>query len=166
MILIPRRRLLYILGFLIATGLIGFALYLQHTLGEDPCPLCIFQRIFMIGLGVIFLFAALHNPQDTGTRVYAVLLTLTAGTGAAIAARQVWLQHLPPDQVPACGPGLNYILQAHPLMQALAVVLKGSGECAAVGWTFLTLSIPQWTLMWFIALALLGIVQIYNRRSS
>ncbi len=164
--LFPRRRILYILGFLIATGLIGFALYLQHALGEDPCPLCVFQRIFMIGLGVIFLFAALHNPGDLGVRIYAVLLVLTAGTGAAIAARQVWLQHLPPDQVPACGPGLSYILQAHPFLKALEVVLKGSGECAAVGWTFLTLSIPQWTLMWFIALGLVGVVQIYNRRSS
>ncbi len=118
----------------------------------------------MIGLGAVFLFAALHNPRDLGARVYAVLIALTAGTGAAIAARQVWLQHLPPDQVPACGPGLNYILQAHPFLKALEVVFKGSGECATVGWTFLSLSIAQWSLIWFIILAILGIVQRFNRR--
>ncbi len=161
---VPPRRLCYALGFLIATGLIAFALYLQHAQGEDPCPLCIFQRVVMIALGALFLLAALTAWGRWGPRIYGVLIGLTAATGAAIAARHVWIQHLPPDRVPSCGPGLEYILQAHPLFKALEVVLKGSGECAAQGWTFLTLSIPEWTLIWFVALGLLGALQPFNRR--
>ena len=161
---VPPRRLCYALGFLIATGLIAFALYLQHAQGEDPCPLCIFQRVVMIALGALFLLAALTAWGRWGPRIYGALIGLTAAAGAAIAARHVWIQHLPPDRVPSCGPGLEYILQAHPLFKALEVVLKGSGECAAVGWTFLTLSIPEWTLIWFVALGLLGALQPFNRR--
>ena len=161
---VPPRRLCHALGFLIATGLLAFALYLQHAQGEDPCPLCIFQRVVMIALGVLFLLAALLGLGRIGTRVFAWLIGLTGATGALIAARHVWIQHMPPDQVPACGPGLNYILQAHPFFKALEVALKGSGECAAVGWTFLSLSIPEWTLLWFIALGLLGALQPFNRR--
>ncbi len=164
MTLLPARRLFYILGFLCSTGLTGFALYLQHALGEDPCPLCIFQRIAMIALGVVFLLASLHDPRQLGVRIYAAGAGVTASVGAAIAARQVWLQHLPPDQVPSCGPGLNYILQANSFFKALAVVLKGSGECATVGWTFWTLSIPEWTLIWFLALGLVGVAQLRNPR--
>ncbi len=164
MTLLPPRRLCYIFGFFCSTGLTGFALYLQHALGEDPCPLCIFQRIAMIALGVVFLLASLHDPLKLGVRIYAACAATTASLGAAIAARQVWLQHLPPDQVPSCGPGLNYILQANSFFRALAVVLKGSGECATVGWTFWTLSIPQWTLIWFIVLGLLGVAQLRNPR--
>jgi disulfide bond formation protein DsbB len=162
--ILPRRRLAYALGFLACAGLMAFALVLQYRLGEDPCPLCIFQRVAMMALGVVFLLAALHNPAQTGARIYAVLLAVAAGTGAGIAARHVWLQHLPPDQVPACGPGLSYILQAHPFLNALEVVLRGSGECATVGWTFLSLSIPQWTLLWFVLLGALGVSQAFNRR--
>ncbi|MDE1943492.1 MAG: disulfide bond formation protein B, partial [Betaproteobacteria bacterium] len=109
---VPPRRLCHALGFLIATGLLAFALYLQHAQGEDPCPLCIFQRVVMIALGVLFLLAALLGLGRIGTRVFAWLIGLTGATGALIAARHVWIQHMPPDQVPACGPGLNYILQA------------------------------------------------------
>ena len=161
---LPSRRQSHVLGFLIAAALMAFALYLQHVQGEDPCPLCIFQRVVMIALGALFLVAALHHPGPRGQRMYAGLLALVALGGAAIAARHVWLQHLPPDQVPACGPGLSYILAAHPFLQALSVVLKGSGECAAVGWTFMGLSIPEWTLFWFLALGLLGALQPFNRR--
>lgn len=161
---VPSRRLCYALGFVSAAGLIAFALYLQHALGEDPCPLCIFQRVAMISLGGLFLLAALTGPGRWHARLFAAAIGLTAAAGAGIAARHVWIQHLPPDQVPSCGPGLNYILQAHPLFQALAVVLKGSGECAAQGWTFLSLSIPEWTLLWFVALGLLGALQPFNRR--
>jgi disulfide bond formation protein DsbB len=139
----------YALGFLICLALLGFALYLQHYEQQDPCPLCILQRIAFLALAAVFLVAALHGPGKAGSAIYSGMLFIVAGVGAAIAARHVWLQHLPRQQVPECGPGLEYMLQKLPLSQALGKIFKGSGECAEVGWTFLGLSIAEWSLAWF-----------------
>ncbi len=158
------RRVLYLLGFLACAGLIAFALYLQHKLGEDPCALCIFQRVAVMVLGVIFLIATLHSPREMGNRIYAALALITTLVGGGIAARHVWLQHLPKDQVPECGPGLSYLMETQPWLQVFRNVLQGSGECAEVGWTFLRLSIPEWTLICFALLAALSIFQLFNRR--
>jgi protein dithiol:quinone oxidoreductase len=161
----PNRRVVYLLAFFACAGLIAFALYLQHKLGEDPCALCIFQRVAVGALGVVCLIAALHNPRETGNRIYTGLALLAAVIGGGIAARHVWLQHLPKDQVPECGPGLNYLLETQPWLQVLSNVLKGSGECAKRGWTFLSLSIPEWTLICFILLGIVAIFQFRNRRA-
>lgn len=163
--LVPRRG--YALGFLICLALLGFALYLQHYEQQDPCPLCILQRIVFVALAVIFLAAALHGPGKTGSAVYSSVLFLVAGMGAAIAGRHVWLQHMPRHQVPECGPGLEYMLKKFPLSQALDKILKGSGECAETGWTFLGGSIAEWSLLWFIALGALAawIALVAARRS-
>lgn len=149
-------RLGYALGFLICAGLIGFALYLQYYEYQNPCPLCILQRIAFMTLAVIFLVAALHGPGRAGAIAYGALLLATAGIGAAIAARHVWLQQLPPGQVPECGPGLEYMLNRFPLSQALGKILSGSGECAESGWTFLGPTIAGWSLVWFVALGVLA----------
>lgn len=159
------RRAIYFYGSLACAALIAFALYLQHKLGEDPCALCIFQRVAVIVLGIVFLLASIHNPRATGNRIYAALALVASLAGAAIAARHVWLQHLPKDQVPECGPGLSYLLDTQPWLQVLRNVLQGSGECAEVGWTFLRLSIPEWTLICFGLFAMLAIFQFRNRRS-
>ena len=151
-------RLGYVLGFVVCAGLLGFALYLQYYEYEDPCPLCILQRIAFMALAAIFLVAALHGPGRTGTIVYCGMLLLVTGIGAAIAARHVWLQHLPRNQIPECGPGLEYMLRKFPLTQALEKILAGSGECAEVGWKFLGLSIAGWSLAWFV---LLGAIAVY-----
>jgi disulfide bond formation protein DsbB len=145
-------RLGYGLGFAVCLGLMGFALYLQYYEEQNPCPLCIVQRVAFIALGGVFLVAALHGPLRVGSIVYSAVLFVIAGTGAAVAARHVWLQHLPRNQIPECGPGLQYMLERFPLSQVLEKVLRGSGECAEVGWTFLGLSIAGWSLVWFIAL--------------
>lgn len=149
-----RIRLLNGLGALICAGLMAYALYAQHGLGLDPCPLCIFQRVAVIALGVVFLLAALHPARGTGRRVYGVMIGLTALAGGAVAGRHLWLQSLPPDKVPACGPGLDFIMDAFPLAEALQMVLSGSGECAKADWHFLGVSMPGWVL---IAVATLGI---------
>lgn len=151
-------RLGYALGFLTCAGLIGFALYLQYYEYQDPCPLCLLQRLVYMALMAVFLVAALHGPGRLGAIVYGGLLFTTAAIGAAIAARHVWLQHLPRHQVPECGPGLEYMLRKFPLWQAIEKVLGGSGECAETGWTFLGLSIAGWSLAWFV---LLGIFSVY-----
>ena len=152
LILLPPRRIGYLLGFLVCVGLMGYALYLQYVEGIEPCPLCMLQRICVTAMGVVFLVAAFHNPGRVSAGVYALLQLLIGGAGAAIAARQVWLQSLPKDQVPACGMSLNYMLETLPLTDTLRKVLEGSGECAEKGWEFLHLSIAGWTLVFFIAM--------------
>ena len=134
-------------------ALLGFGLYLEHGLGLEPCPLCIFQRIAYIVIAVIALIALLHGFGRMSSRIYCSLMALAALIGAGIAGRQVWLQHLPPDQVPACGPGLDYILDTFPMTRALKMVLGGSGECAEVQWQFLGLSIAEWSLFCFLLFA-------------
>lgn len=143
------HRHLFFLAALASAGLMAFALYLQQALHLEPCPLCIFQRVFVMAIGAVALVAALHNPGLAGRRVYAGLLGLLAVGGGAVAARQVWLQHLPADQVPECGPGLDYMLESFPLGETLRLVLRGSGECAKVDWTFLGFSIAEWMLVVF-----------------
>lgn len=160
---LPNRRLLNFLGVVICAGMMGFALYAQHVLLLEPCPLCIMQRVAVILLGLVFLLAALHNPPGIGAKIYAALLALVAGTGAGVAAWHVHLQNLPPDAVPSCGPGLDYIMGNFPLSDALALIFKGSGECAEVSWRLLGLSMPTWVV---IGLTGLGIAGVYNNLKS
>jgi protein dithiol:quinone oxidoreductase len=133
-----------------AVALMFAALYFQHVQGLEPCPLCVAQRLFVITIGVLGLLAFLHNPaRERSRRFYLAggLVVLTGGI--ATAGRHVWLQNLPPDKVPECGPGLNYILDNFPLSDALGLIFKGSGECAKVDWSFLGLSMPGWVLLIF-----------------
>ena len=154
---LPSRRVLNFAGFAVCCGLMGFALFAQHVLLLDPCPLCVFQRVAVISIGIIFLVAALHNPHGAGRIVYGVLLALAAGGGAAVAGRHAWLQQLPPDQVPSCGPGLDYMLDTLPFTEVLSKVFRGSGECAEIVWQFLGLSMPGWVLVWMISIAGAGL---------
>jgi len=153
------RRVLNFGGFLACAGMMGFALYVQYILLLEPCPLCVLQRVAVIGLGVIFLIAAVHNPPGWGRRVYAVLMLLSAVDGMAVAGWHWHLQNLPPSEVPSCGPGLGYMLENFPLGEALRMVFEGSGECAEVVWSFLTLSMPAWV---FICMFVLGSAGIWN----
>ncbi len=148
-----RRRLVNGGLALVCASLMGFALYVQYGLGLEPCPLCVFQRVAVICTGVVFLLAALHGPGVTGSRVYAGLALLTTGFGASVSGRHIWLQNLPPGEVPACGPDLDYMLDVFPMADVLRMVFTGSGECAEVVWRFLGLSMPGWVLVWFVILA-------------
>ena len=143
-------------------SLLGFALYNQYVDYLDPCPLCIFQRVVFFCMGAFALLAAIHNPGRTAQQIYTWLITASAATGALIAGRHIWLQGLPPDQVPECGPGLNYMLDNFPLMEVLSTVLRGSGSCAEVIWSFLGLSMPQWTLVWYVGLGLMTLWVMYR----
>lgn len=145
-------RWLYLAGALFASGLMGFGLFLQYVKHQDPCPLCMVQRVIFIAILVVFALAALHGPKRAGERVYAVLIWLLSLSGVGVAARHIWLQNLPEDQVPACGPGLDYMLEVMPMADVLKQLMHGSGECAAKGWTFLALGIPEWSLLCYLAL--------------
>lgn len=158
-----RQRPLFLGGFLVCVALMITALTLQYGLKLEPCPLCILQRLLVIALGAILLVAALHDPRLLGRRVYGALIVVFGVLGMIVAGRHVWLQNLPADQVPECGPGLEYLLDAFPLTEALSLVFRGSGECAAVQWEFLGLTIPGWTLVLFTAFAIFGLLLIATR---
>lgn len=147
-------------GLLASIAALGFAYLLQYVGGLEPCPLCIFQRIAVAGVGVFCLLGVIHGAGPVGHRIYAVLATLAALAGAAIAARHVWLMHIPADQVPACGPGLDYLVQVMPLQQVMATVLRGDASCATVDGSFAGLSLPAWSLIYFLLLSVAGIAGI------
>lgn len=147
-------RQLSLYGFLACVAGLAFALYLQHFRGYEPCPMCIFQRVAMGGAGLFFLLGFAHGPRGTGRWVYAALADVALVIGALIAARHVWLQSLPADQVPACGPSLDYLLDLMPVMEVVQMVLKGDGNCAKIDAQWLGLSLPAWTLVSFVALSI------------
>jgi disulfide bond formation protein DsbB len=145
------------LGAVLVAALLGYGYFLQYVQGLVPCPLCLVQRGFYYGLLAVFVAGAAHGPRGFGGTVYGVAALVFALGGFATAARQVWLQHLPPDQVPQCGPDLAFMLENFPLARTLENLFKGAGECAKVDWTFLGFSIAEWSLAWFAAFALFAL---------
>lgn len=156
-------RTLFLTVLVCCLGLLGIGLYLQHGLNLEPCPLCVMQRVAFLAIGMTAMVAYLHNPGVVGRMNYGLLMMLFSLAGAAVAGRNVWLQSLPPDQVPECGPGLDYMLEAFPLSKALPMIFQGSGECAKVEWTMLGLSIPAWALGWFGLFFLAGLAALVLR---
>ena len=162
--LVTRRHLL-LTGFLISVLLIVYVLYTQYVLGLEPCPLCILQRVAVIALGLSFLLLALRPPQRKQSKFFAsLLLMIISSAGVGIAARHVWIQNLPPDKVPGCGPGLDFMMANFPLSEVLEMVFSGSGECAEISWSFAYLSMPAWALIWLIVLGSFGVWSIHQRR--
>jgi disulfide bond formation protein DsbB len=155
-------------GALACGLLLAYAYYLQYFQHLEPCPLCIFQRVAVLALGVLFLIAAVHDPDTGGARVYGVLIDLVALAGIAVAGRHVYIQGLPPDQVPSCGATLDYMLEVFPLTQVIRTVLTASGECGLIDWRFLGLSMPWWVLICLTLLGAAGLVANWRlpRRSS
>jgi disulfide bond formation protein DsbB len=150
------------LGALTCALLLGFGYYLQYVQGLDPCPLCLVQRGGYYAVMAAFAVAAIHPHRS-----YAGLAALFAVGGVAAAGRQVWLQHLPPEKVPACGPDLFFMIENFPLSRTLKTLVAGTGECAVVDWTFLGLSIAEWSLAWFFALFFYALwLAIGTRRQS
>ena len=160
-------RVLNLLGFLGCIGGLLFAiLFLQQTLGYEPCPMCIFQRVAMFTTGIFFLLGAIHGPKGGGRWAYALLALLDAVIGAGIAGRHVWLQSLPADQVPACGPTLSYLMDMFPLGEVITIILKGDGNCAKIDAAWLGISLPGWTLIAFVVFAVWALaVPLLARRS-
>lgn len=156
MTLTPRTG--FAAGFAVCAGLLAYAYYLQYVQMQNPCPLCMVQRIAYYLLGAVFLVAALHGPARRGRLIYGITAFVIAALGAAVAARHVWLQNLPKHLVPSCGPDLAYMLKRFPLTEMITAVLTGSGECAEAGWKFLGLTIAGWSLLW---LVLLGVFALY-----
>lgn len=158
MSIFSRRQLYFVIAALCALAM-AYALYAQHVLGLEPCPLCIFQRIGVMAVGVLALLAAIINPARCWARVWSLLIALAAMAGGAVSGWQLYLQQLPADQVPACGPGLDFMLETMPMTTLLSKVFKGSGECAKVDWLFLGHAMPFWVAAFLLLTLLLA---LYN----
>jgi protein dithiol:quinone oxidoreductase len=146
-----------LLGFAACAALLGYAYYAQLVLHLEPCPLCIFQRVGVFALGLVFLIAAVHDPVGWGRRVYASLLALSALATIGVAIRHLYIQSLPEGSVPACGASLDFMLKVFSLSEVLVKVLTGSGECARVTWAFLGLAMPAWVLIAALGLGAYGV---------
>ena len=146
-----------LLGLAACAGLLSYAYYAQFVLHLEPCPLCIFQRIGVLALALLFLIAAAHDPVGWGRRVYALLLVVAAAATAGVALRHLYIQSLPPGSIPACGASLNFMLKVFSLSEGVTKVLSGSGECAKVSWQFLGVAMPGWVLIAAVCLGLYGL---------
>jgi protein dithiol:quinone oxidoreductase len=143
----------------------GYALYAQYGLELEPCPLCIFQRIGVITLGVVFLLAGLQNPKGWGSYVYAGLIAVAALATIGVAARHLYVQSLPPGSVPSCGAPLSVLVKFTPPIELIKKVLTGGGECAEVNWRFLGLAMPAWVLISTAILGVFGVLANLRRGS-
>ena len=165
-IALPGRRWLNLAGFLACAGMMAYALYSQHVLLYEPCPLCILQRIAVIGMGIVFLAAVVHDPAARGLRrLYAVLLAVPGLFGIGVAGWHLRLQYLPPGDVPACGPNqsLDDMLDTLPFHEVLSRVFTGSGECALIDWQLFGLSMPGWVLLCVVGLLAGGAWNLLRR---
>jgi disulfide bond formation protein DsbB len=161
---LPSYRLINGLQALISLLLIMVAVfYFQDYLGLEPCYLCITQRVFVIAIGVICGLAVIHNPPQCGQRIYAALSTIAAIAGGYFSSKQLWLQSLPEDQVPACGVPVDYLFDAFSLLEAVAMLLRGDGNCAEVQWQLLGLSMPAWVLIAFVGFTIVGLTQLWRK---
>lgn len=156
--MLRHRRLLNGLGAVACFAMLGYAFYAQYVLRLEPCPLCMFQRVTVVALGVVFAAAAAHDPRRWGRYVYAVLIAVAALATVGIAARHLYIQSLPPGSVPSCGAPLDMLIQMFPITEVIAKVLRGGGECAQVNWTFLGLAMPGWVLVCSATLGAYGVM--------
>jgi disulfide bond formation protein DsbB len=157
--MIPTIRHTNLIIFLGCLALILIGAFYEHVMKYEPCPLCITQRAIFDVIGILALIAFFHNPALKGVKIYAVLGILAAIAGGYFAQHQLWLQSLPADQVPACGPGLAYMFEAFPFMEAVKLLLQGDGSCAEPH-KVMGISFAGWSLMAFVGLALINLWQL------
>ena len=141
----------------VASFLLTGALYFEFILGLPPCPLCMMQRVWFALAAIVAYIALLHNPR---WGIYALVTMLFAGVGAYFSIRQLWLQSLPEDQVPACGPDLQYMLDVFPLSDVLVAMTQGTGDCAKEMWSFVGITLPGWALIGFLSIIGLAMLQL------
>jgi len=159
-------RMQYAAGFIVCVALLAYAYYEQFAEGIEPCPMCIFQRIAFLWMGLFFLIGAIHGPQQRGRKAYALLVLLGACAGVAIAARHLWVQHQPPDPMAGCAPGWNYMVENFPLSKALKMAFTGHADCAQITWTLFGLSMPFWTLVCYVLIGAGALWAGFRRRMT
>jgi disulfide bond formation protein DsbB len=143
----------FLLGGIACAALLAYAIYEQFAMGIEPCPKCIFQRIAFMAMALFFFTGAIHAPGSKGRRIYAILVAIAAAVGVVIAARHLYVQLAPHDEMmEGCGPGLNYLLESFPIADAIKKAFMASGDCGEINWTFLGITMPGWTLIWYVLL--------------
>jgi disulfide bond formation protein DsbB len=161
---LPNNRVINFTGaFICALSLLIAVVYFQQYLGLEPCYLCITQRAFVAAAGVIFLLAAIHNPQGNKQKIYPISSTIAALCGGYFSAKQIWLQNLPEESIPVCGPPVDYLFDVFPASEVISMLIRGDGNCAKVQWELLGFSMPEWVLLIFIILAGLGLLQLFRK---
>jgi protein dithiol:quinone oxidoreductase len=160
----PSRRAAYAFGFLVCAALMAYAFYLQYVKELEPCPMCWFQRVALLAMSVVFLVGAIVKTQTRGALWLAIATLVTGGAGTALAARHLYVQSLPADQLPSCGMGITYMLESMPFLDVFARALKGSVECNKID-LVLGLPIPAWTLIFFV-LAVIAAFLLVNHRAK
>lgn len=160
-----RFRAQFLFGALACMALLAYAFYEQFQMGLEPCPKCIFQRVAFMAMAVFFLAGALHGPKAFGRRVYAVLVVIAAAIGAVVAIRHLIVQFSPKDPLmEGCGPGLNYLMDSFPIAEAIKKAFMATGDCGEIGWTFLGLTMPGWTLICYVLLGVGALWAGFRRR--
>lgn len=147
-------RAQFLTGALVCIALLAYALYEQFQMGVEPCPKCIFQRVAFMAMAVFFIIGGLHSPRGAvGRRIYAALVAISAAVGAVVAVRHLIVQFSPKDPLmDGCGPGLNYLMDSFPIAEAIKKAFMATGDCGEIGWAFLGLTMPAWTLIWYVLL--------------
>ena len=142
---------------ILSGGLLCIVLVMEHAMGLSPCPLCMMQRIWLALVGLTAYASLAHSPR---WGIYPLVGGVFAIIGSGFSLRQIWLQNLPKDQVPSCGPDLAYMIESFPLSDLLAAMTSGTGDCAEVSWSLLGLSIPAWLFAGFMVLLFGCVMQI------
>lgn len=161
----------YAAGFLSCAALMAAAFYFEYVMYLDPCPLCMVQRVATVLTGLGFLMAFFLHPKSGQQASWwlraALLLTLAAALfGLWSADHHVWLQGLPPEDVPACAPSFDYLMKTLPLTELLSIMLQGDGNCADVGWSLWGLSMPAWLRLWFVGFSAAILFALFKTRPS
>ena len=155
----------YWIGLLGSGALLAIAyFYFQLQLGLPPCPLCMFQRACLVGVMFFCLLGVIFRPKKIVAKFFAFGITLSSLLGLTIAGRHVWLQGLPEDEVPECGPDLAFMLDSFPFTQMIQTVISGSGECAEPQWDFLSLSMPAWMVVVFSVMTLISLRLLFSKQ--
>lgn len=157
-------RYLFFIVFSFICLILGTAFFLQHTLHLEPCPSCVLQRLVLMGIALILFIGALHNPQVWGRRFYSLVVMALSLYGMYLASHQVWLQQLPPIDLPPCGPSLSILWQHFPLKTFLSALFEASGQCGVVDWRWLGLSFAGWSLICFHLIELFAFSQFLRSR--
>jgi len=160
-----QSTLIWLVLALSCTSAMAFAYYMQYVAGLEPCNLCMLQRMSMIATG-IFAWLGLFDSLLSQSRwqqwrqiTLGVFASIAASSGLVLAARHVWLQHLPAERVPACGPPFDYLVEQFPMVQVVQDIFMGSGDCAKVDWQLFGLSMPEHLLWVFSALVAVSVWQ-------
>lgn len=158
--ILNNRNINLLCGLICVSSLLIAKFYFEDYLGLEPCYLCITQRAFIAIAGLLFFIWAVHDPKRLGARIYALLVLVSTSAGAYFSLKQLYLQSLPEEQVPQCGPPVDYLFETFSKFEVIAMLLRGDGNCAKIQWEFLSITMPGWVLLIFIVLIAASILNL------